>query len=158
MAAVIDQPLPRLRPMREQDLARVLTIEQAAYPFPWTRGIFSDCLNVGYSCWVLDLAGEIAGYGVLSNGAGEAHILNLCVDQPYRREGLGRYLLQRLIDLARWHQVESVFLEVRPSNHAAHQLYESFGFERVGRRPNYYPADVGREDALVMALKLRAGE
>lgn len=154
MSAVIKPELPHLRPMQERDLDSVMAIESRVYDFPWTRGIFADCLRVGYSCWVLDQDGEILGYAVLSAGAGEAHILNICIGPDYQRQGHGTRLLNRLFDLARWHQARSLFLEVRPSNQSAVQMYEEHGFAVVGRRPNYYPASEGREDALIMSRKI----
>jgi ribosomal-protein-alanine N-acetyltransferase len=154
MVATPRQLLPTLRPMVEADLAEVARIEAAAYAFPWTLGIFRDCLRAGYHGWVLACAGAIYGYGMLSIAAGEAHLLNLCVDPIRQGEGHGRHLLMRLIDLARWHRAERIFLEVRPSNTVAIKLYHDMGFNEIGRRPNYYPARVGREDALVMALEL----
>ena len=154
MSAVLKELVPRVRPMREADLDTVAKIESRAYEFPWTHGIFSDCLRVGYSCWVLDLEGDVVGYGVLSAGAGEAHILNICVDEDVRGRGWGRQLLDRLVQLARWHHAEQLFLEVRPSNQRAIELYDRNGFRTVGRRPNYYPHSHGREDAVVMSLRL----
>lgn len=153
MSAILAPPLPRFRPMQESDLSAVAAIERQVYEFPWSEGIFADCVRVGYSCWVLELAGELAGYGVVSTAAGEAHILNLCVAPDFQGRGHGRRLLNRMIDLARWHRARSIFLEVRPSNHRAIKMYEAKGFSCVGRRPNYYPAHEGREDALVMALR-----
>ena len=147
-------PLPGLRPMREADLDAVMEVERHAYPFPWTRGIFRDCLRAGYPAWVLERDGAIIGYAVLSIAAGEAHILNLCVDPGIQREGHGRRLLRALLQVARGHRAERVFLEVRPSNDAAIALYDSEGFNEIGRRPRYYPAIGGREDAIVMALEL----
>lgn len=144
----------RMRAMQEHDLARVMEIELAAYEFPWTQGIFRDCLRGGYGCWVLDRQGSIIGYGVLNVAAGEAHILNVCVAPEAQGEGHGRQLVRRLIDLARWHRAERVFLEVRPSNPRAIALYDSLGFNEIGRRPRYYPARDGREDAIVMAQEL----
>lgn len=94
------------------------------------------------------------GYGVLSAAAGEAHILNVCVAATHRGRGLGRLLVRRLLDLARWHRASQVFLEVRPSNPNAITLYHSEGFNEIGRRNNYYPARHGREDAIVMGLEL----
>ena len=155
MAAVLELSKIHLRPMREADLDAVLQIEQEAYPFPWSKGIFRDCLRVGYSCWVMELSDGLIGYGVLTAGAGEAHVLNLCVDVRQRGLGYGARLLKRLVDLAIWHEAESVYLEVRPSNQPAFKLYEKFDFSVVGRRPNYYPSRQGREDALVMAKRLR---
>ena len=154
MVAILAQKPPEFRRMQAEDLDRVAAIESAAYPFPWTRGIFQDCLRADYECHVLVASGYIVGYGVLSSGAGEAHILNVCVVPEEQNKGCGRRIVKRLIDLARWHRCERVFLEVRPSNPNAISLYESMGFNEFGRRPNYYPAKKGREDALVMAIEL----
>lgn len=154
MSAVPVIAQANLRAMRTADLEMVMQVELAAYEFPWTLGIFRDCLLHGHGCWVLVLDEKIIGYGVLSTGAGEAHILNVCVAPRHQRRGYGRYLVQRLIDLARWHRAERVFLEVRPSNPVAIRLYETMGFNEIGRRPRYYPAHRGREDAIVMGLEL----
>jgi ribosomal-protein-alanine N-acetyltransferase len=91
---------------------------------------------------------------VLSCAAAEAHVLNLCVAPEHQGHGHGRHLLRRLVDIARWHMSDRVFLEVRPSNPGAIALYHSEGFNEIGRRPNYYPAPRGREDAIVMAREL----
>jgi ribosomal-protein-alanine N-acetyltransferase len=149
-------PAIEVRAMRREDLADVSAIEVASYEFPWTPGIFGDCLRAGHSCWVLSCEGEIAGYGILSIAAGEAHVLNVCVGAAYRGRSLGRYLMRRLLDVARWNGAEQIFLEVRPSNPIAQALYESLGFSLIGRRPRYYPARDGREDALVMSLEFPA--
>jgi ribosomal-protein-alanine N-acetyltransferase len=155
MNAVIKPQVPHVRPMRVDDLGEVLTIEVRAYDFPWTDAVFRDCFKAGYGLWVLESAAGIIGYGVLSAAAQEAHILNLCVAPQHQGHGYGRRLLDRLIDLARWHQVERVFLEVRPSNHSAVALYHRAGFCEIGNRPNYYPAKgARREDAVVMAREL----
>lgn len=154
MVAVLSNPQPQLRSMQGPDVPQVADIEDRAYAFGWSVGIFRDCLRAGHACWVLEQGREIIGYGVLSTGAGEAHVLNLCVDPLHQRKGHGRRLLRRLLDSARWHGVGSVFLEVRPSNPGAQQLYHEFGFCEIGRRPNYYPAKKGREDAIVMALEM----
>ncbi len=141
--------------MRETDLNGVMHIELAAYEFPWSEGIFRDCIKAGYALWVLDDGGRIVGYGVLSIAADEAHILNIATLPERRGEGLGRRLLNRLIDLGRWHHVERIFLEVRPSNLIAIGLYQRSGFREIGTRPNYYPAKSGREDAVVMEREMR---
>lgn len=152
--SVVVAPLPRLRTLHARDLAALMLIENAAYEFPWTDAIFRDCLAAGYECWVLEDGGELLGYGVLSAGAGEAHILNVCVAPLQQGRGLGRLLVRRLLDLARWHHAREVFLEVRPSNAHAIALYRSEGFLQIGCRKGYYPARVGREDALVMGIAL----
>ncbi|HMB57974.1 MAG TPA: ribosomal protein S18-alanine N-acetyltransferase [Arenimonas sp.] len=148
----------QIRPMRQADIEAVVAIEQRAYPFPWTAGIFRDCLRIGHQCWVFEARTGLIGYGVLSCAANEAHVLNICVAPEHQGHGHGRRILRRLIDLARWHMADRVFLEVRPSNPAAIALYNDEGFNEIGRRPNYYPASKGREDALVMAMELLAPE
>lgn len=152
VAALSDNP--SLRPMSHYDLESVMAIELAAYPFPWTFGIFEDCLRSGYRAWVAVRGSMICGYGLLSVGAGEAHVLNLCVSPAERRRGLGKLLLERLLEDARAAGAERVFLEVRPSNAHAVALYDARGFHLITRRPNYYPSQQGREDALVMAMEL----
>lgn len=147
---------PTLRPMQERDLDAVMEIELRAYPYPWTRGIFQDCLRAAYPGRILEAGGNILGYGMLSLAADEAHILNVCVDPRCQSRGYGRRLLRALVQLARQLGALRVFLEVRPSNTPAVTLYESEGFNEIGRRPRYYPAANGREDALVMAMELVA--
>jgi len=144
----------QLRAMRQLDIEAVALIEARSYEFPWSAGIFRDCLRVGHECWVLDCRVGIIGYGVLSCAANEAHILNVCVDPNHQGHGHGRHLLRRLVDISRWHMSDRIFLEVRPSNPAAIALYHSEGFNEIGRRVNYYPAKKGREDAIVMAREL----
>jgi ribosomal-protein-alanine N-acetyltransferase len=155
MAAVV-KPAIQVRAMRIDDLPAVGAMEQASYDFPWSVGVFADCLKAGHPCWVLCVGARVAGYGILSMGAGEAHVLNICIEPGLRGQGLGRHLLRRLIDIARWNSAERVFLEVRPSNPMAKALYESVGFTEIGKRPRYYPAKNGREDAIVMVLEWSA--
>ena len=142
-------PGGRFRPMQADDIGAVVLLEHAVYPFPWSEQIFRDCLRVGYDCWVVDAGGEVSGYAVMSMGAGECHILNLCVAPALRRQGAGRALLTMLLRRARQAGTLHAFLEVRPSNAAAIALYESMGFERIGLRRGYYQAKGGREDAIV---------
>lgn len=154
MVANLQEPISNFRAMRASDLEAISRIELSAYPHPWAFGIFRDCLSAGYECWVLERSAELIGYGVLSVAGGEAHVLNLCVAPAEQGRGHGRRILARLLDLARWHHAERVFLEVRPSNKAAIALYDSAGFNEIGKRPNYYPGKNAREDALVMAFEL----
>lgn len=146
----LDLPQVDIRPMHELDVPLIVAIERAAYQFPWSEGIFRDCLRVGYVCRVVDVGGELAGYGIMSVGAGEAHILNVCIRDEYRCRGLARKILLFLLDRARTAGMYEAFLEVRPSNIAAARLYHSLGFEQVGVRRGYYQATVGREDAAVL--------
>lgn len=149
MSARLDTA-PRLRRMRFADLDAVLATEQEIYPFPWTRGNFSDSIHAGYGCWICEAAGSLAGYGVMTTGAGEAHLLNLSVAVDWQRQGLGRRLLHHFVRLARERGAGMLYLEVRPSNVAARRLYELESFHEIALRPNYYPAPDGREHAIVM--------
>ena len=145
---------PAYRPMRRADLDAVCEIEQRIYAFPWSLGNFADSLAARYVCTVMECAKTIVGYGILTAAAGEAHLLNLSIDMPWQRRGLGRALLLHHVDLARNHDARIVLLEVRPTNTAARGLYEQAGFETIASRRGYYPAEKGREDALVMVLRL----
>jgi ribosomal-protein-alanine N-acetyltransferase len=149
------QPSPQLvRPMREHDLAQVMRIEAEAYEFPWSEGIFRDCLRVGYSCWSQLEDDRLVGYGIMTMGAEEAHVLNLCTDPNHQRKGFARRLLGHLMAIGARHGAAHVFLEVRVSNAAAQSLYASEGFSKVGVRKAYYPAKGGREDAIVLRRAL----
>lgn len=143
-----------LRPMREDDLVAVHALEERAYEFPWTLGIFRDCLRSDYAAWVLEEEGAVIGYVLMSVAAGEAHILNVCVAPELQGRGLGRKLVRAILHVARGRAAERVFLEVRPSNKGAIALYHDEGFNEIGRRPRYYPAKDGREDAIVMAMEI----
>jgi len=144
----------RFRAMTPSDVPAVGMIERASYAFPWSDGIFRDCLRVGYLCRVAELEGELVGYGVAALGAGEAHILNLCVSPKLRGRHIGRQMLMLLLERARQAGMAEAFLEVRPSNPLAIALYQSVGFAQIGRRKGYYQAESGREDALVLKLDL----
>lgn len=146
----------RVRPMTQADVPTVVTIEHDAYPFPWSEGIFRDCVRVGYLCRVVEMQGQLFGYGILSFGADEAHVLNLCIHRDWRDQGVGRRLLDYLLAQARKAGMHDAFLEVRPSNAPAIHLYESMGFTRVGIRKGYYQGTPAREDAWVYRLDLRA--
>ena len=154
MSAILKEPALNFRPMREVDLPEIMEIERKCYQHPWSATIFSDCMHAGYSCWVCGRGGVIEGYGVISVAAGESHLLNLCIRDNSRRQGIGRKLLRHLISIARRHDAEVVFLEVRPSNKSARQLYASEGFNELGSRREYYPRGSGREDALILGRAL----
>lgn len=153
MVAVLE-PALEVRAMRRSDLTSVAELEAQSYPFPWTRGIFADCLRVGYRCHVLGESGAIVGYGIVSMALDEAHLLNLCISPERRRNGYARIMLGHLIDEVRIAGMDRMFLEVRPSNRAAALLYRSHGFRVIGRRAGYYPAPDGREDAAIMVHHL----
>ena len=144
--------------MGHDDLSMVSDIERRSYEFPWSHGVFRDCLLAGYHCVVLERDGRVAGYGILSIAAGEAHILNLCVDPNYRSLGYGEQVLDAILARSRAANVREIFLEVRPSNVTALALYRKKGFHSVARRPAYYQASEGREDAAVLAKKLASND
>jgi [ribosomal protein S18]-alanine N-acetyltransferase len=153
MSAVL-RPATRFEPMTEADLRAVLEIEEGIYAFPWTHGNFCDSLHAGYSCWAYRDGEGLIGYAVLVLAAGEAHLLNLSVAARAQRRGHGRSLLSSVVGVAREHGAKVLFLEVRPSNEVGQRLYAGYGFKQVGVRRGYYPAQRGREDALVLALDL----
>jgi [ribosomal protein S18]-alanine N-acetyltransferase len=153
MSAVVDHPA-RIRTMDTRDIDSVLDIERAAYDFPWSANIFSECMKAGYVCRLcLDNVSPV-GYGIMSVGAGECHIMNLCVHPMCSGNGYGSLLLTDLLDIATRARAHIAFLEVRTSNRRAHSLYQHLGFNEVGIRKNYYPAPTGREDAYVLAKTL----
>lgn len=151
--ALAESPVT-IRDMAHDDLAIVSDIERRSYEFPWSHGVFRDCLLAGYRSSVLIRDDRVAGYGILSIAAGEAHILNLCVEPEFRSMGYGERLLDRMLAQARSASVREVFLEVRPSNKTALALYRKRGFFLVANRPAYYQSHQGREDAAVLAKKL----
>ena len=154
MSAVIKESDIYIRPMSEQDVNSIINIEKDVYDFPWSKTIFEDCLHAGYSSWVLESDKILIGYGVMLISSDESHILNLCVHTDYQSIGVGKQLLGHFISLARRQNIHRIFLEVRPTNFKAIKLYLSMGFNEVGKRRNYYPTKIGREDALILAKTL----
>jgi [ribosomal protein S18]-alanine N-acetyltransferase len=149
MSAVL-KLVHKIRLMREADIPAVLLVEKDSYEFPWSAGNFHDSIYAGYSAWVYEIGGEIIGHVVLMTIMDEAHLLNITIAPAWRRQGLGRILLEHAMDAARQKAVRTLFLEVRPSNGPAIAMYEGMGFEAFALRRGYYPAEQGREDALVM--------
>lgn len=147
-------PGTHLRPMQESDLAGVMACEHAAYVFPWNQLAFSESLRVGYNCWIAEVEQAVVAHGVMSVGADECHVLNLCVHPDWQGKGIGRRMLRRLLGMAQERGADTAFMEVRVSNTAARSLYAAEGFCEIGTRRNYYPAQRGREDAVVLARAL----
>ena len=148
-------------PMALQHLDAVLHIESTAYRHPWSRGNFSDSLTAGYQAQLLWAAPDVLlGYFVAMKGVDEVHLLNITVAPAYQRQGWARVMLDGLAVWARGQGAQYLWLEVRVSNARAKLVYDSYGFERVGLRKNYYPSGgpggaAGiREDAVVMSLSL----
>lgn len=136
------------------DLPIVSALEGSVYAFPWSVGNFRDCVEAGYDCWVAAQRGVLIGYAVLMVAVDEAHLLNIAVAPPLQRQGVGRAFLHYMIGVARHRGAQMVYLEVRPSNVAARELYREAGFQQIAIRPGYYPAHGGREDALFLGITL----
>ncbi len=154
MIMPIAEPPVSIRVMVHDDLTQTSDIERRSYDFPWSHSVFRDCLLAGYNCIVIARADLVVGYAILSIAAGEAHILNLCVDPKYRHLRYGERLLDEILLRARREDVNEIFLEVRPSNTAALALYKKKGFHLITQRPAYYQAKDGREDAAVLCKVL----
>lgn len=153
------KPNLSLRPMQLDDLDAIMQIEPTIYSHPWTRGNFSDSLNSGYSAWVLEdmslgKSTKMIGYALMMMVIDEAHLLNLSIAKAHQKQGLGRYLLEHMLKIAKTHKAANIFLEVRSSNISAIALYENMGFCEMAVRRGYYPAKEGREDAVLMGLAL----
>lgn len=147
-------PLAR-RPLQLGDLAAVAVVEAGAYGHPWSRGNFIDSLAAGYIAELLESPAEgVVGYFVAMPGVGELHLLNITVARAWQGHGHGSALLEVVQAHATQRGLASLWLEVRESNHRARALYCRRGFAQVGLRRAYYPAAVGREDAVVMSLDL----
>ena len=146
--------VPHIRAMSEADVGQVMANEASIYSHPWTRGNFLDSIKAGYTCHLMEVSGEVIGYGVLMVAAREAHLLNLSIARQWQRKGYGRSLLLHFIDLSRRADALQMLLEVRLSNFVGRSLYSSLGFYSVAVRPAYYPATYGREDAILMGFNL----
>lgn len=143
-----------LRDMTEADLDAVLCIEREVHAHPWTAGNFSDALRSRYVCKIFEEGQEMLGYAVLMLAVGEAELLDIAVATRHQRHGWGRKLLEELMALARRRDMQRMVLEVRASNAAAIALYRKAGFTDIGLRRDYYPAENGREDAILMGREL----
>lgn len=150
-------PPARFVPMTTDWLDRVLPIENAVYSHPWSRNNFIDSLRSGYQAQLLLGGEELLGYFIAMKGVDEVHLLNLTVAPAWQRQGWARMLLDALAIWSRGQGAQWLWLEVRASNERALQIYRTHGYRRVGERKNYYPADQnGREDAVIMSLRLEA--
>ncbi len=156
MSARPESGLAEFSPVRIADVESIGVVERRNYEFPWTDGIFRDCVRAGYVCEQVRVDGALCGYGILQVAADEAHVLNLCIDRERQRRGLGRAMLEHLTTIAVNAGARTLFLEVRPSNPRAFEMYLAAGFNEVGVRPGYYDSHRGREDAIVMARAIHS--
>lgn len=151
-------PELEFQPLTADWLDRVLQIENAVYPHPWSRANFEDSIKTGYQMQVLTTPdADILGYFIAMNGFEEVHVLNITVAEPYQRQGWARVMLDALAVWSRGQGAQWLWLEVRGSNERALHVYKAQGFKLVSVRQDYYPKGPkanGREDAIVMSLKL----
>jgi ribosomal-protein-alanine N-acetyltransferase len=135
--------------MRGIDLPRVMEIELATFTMPWSEATFRGLLRrTDSDLYVVDVRGAVAGYAVFWAVTDQGELGNVAVAAPYRGRGLGRKLVEAVLERAAERGVREIFLEVRRSNEGAQNLYRTFGFFEVGKRKNYYLEPV--EDALIM--------
>lgn len=141
------------RPMTMADLDEVLVIERTSYRFPWSPGFFLQELQVACARSILaEVNGRIVGYVLYWVLPGALDIHNIAVHVDFRRQGVARLLLGRVLSQAKAQSATRVMLEVRKSNLLAQKLYESIGFLTTGIRKGYYSDD--GEDALAMTLEM----
>lgn len=143
-----------IRPFAESDLAAVLSVEQACTDFPWSMGQFQSSVKAGHFCQCLELDGQLVGFSIFSLVLDEACLLNIAVRPDCQAKGFGRQLLESGLAWCVSQGAQSCYLEVRLANQSAQGLYRAMGFQQVGKRKAYYPAERGREDALIMSRAL----
>jgi len=148
-------PEHRIRPMTVEDVDSVLSIERTSFAKPWTRSMFLSELNnpISHSFVVTSATPRgwaATAYIIFWVVQNEAHILDLAVRPGFRRRGIGRMLLETMLERMEDIFVAEVFLEVRKSNRAARRLYRELGFREAFERKNYY----GDEDAVVMTYRM----
>ncbi|MEA9567627.1 ribosomal protein S18-alanine N-acetyltransferase [Polynucleobacter sp. AP-Nickl1-40-C4] len=157
-------------PMQAADLDEVLKIESVSHIHPWTKGNFSDSLAAGH--WAYCIRPQVDqmvkgsyldpavlwAYCILFPAVDELHLLNITVSPHLRKLGLGQRMMAAIEGVAAQQKMPRIILEVRPTNLAAVSLYQKLGYEQIGVRKNYYPANLetgSREDALVMAKSIK---
>lgn len=140
--------------MTPADLEAVADLTRRADPFGWTLRNFSDAHASGNTLTVLTVDGVTSGIAAVMHVLDESELLEIAVQPAMQGRGYGKALLAQAIALARRNGAVRMFLEVRESNARARKMYTSFGFEETGRRKNYYPAENGREDAILMTAQL----
>lgn len=132
--------------------ARILEIERLSFPSPWSVIAFEAEVKKNIShLWALIIDNVLFGYICFWMIDDEIQLVNIAVHPLKRREGHATTLLKKMFEISLSQGIKYVWLEVRPSNHAAKNLYSKFGFYEIGRRPKYYVET--QEDALLMALE-----
>ncbi len=144
----------QLRALTQNDVPALLQIEAELNAFPWREQNFLDSLHAKHFSRCLIVNDKVVGFAIFSTVIAEATLLNIGLTASQHGQGLGKRLLEAMLELIKGQGAEICLLEVRQSNHVAQGLYHALGFYEVGRRGNYYPAKKGREDAILMNLPL----
>ena len=152
--SVRESDLYNIMPMKIDHLNDVYNLEVESYDFPWTKEILRDCILYRYDGFTIYFNNILVGYIISKISLPETHILNLTISPNFRKNGLGKSLVQLIINDSKIRGVEDIILEVRVNNLNAISLYENLNFKKVGVRKNYYESKEGREDAYVFKLKL----
>lgn len=145
------QSSPQMRKATDADIAAMAALEARATTYSWNQTLYADSIN-SHQCWVLEQDRQLVGILIFSTVLDEMELLNIVVDPQFQGRGYGRQLLDYLVDQGR-PGASKIFLEVRESNAPAIGLYQRFGFKLSGLRKNYYPADQGRENAVLMSYE-----
>jgi [ribosomal protein S18]-alanine N-acetyltransferase len=148
-----------LRAWTRDDIEQIDTLNQSHLLHDWQLDDISSCFQAGYYGVVISdefdpFCSQIVAYGVILIQTDECQLLNILVDEKYRRSGLASRLLNNMLMMSRQRGCDAMYLEVRVSNVAAIALYNKVGFIQVRVRKNYYRSDTGHEDALILSLRL----
>ncbi|MBQ4837756.1 MULTISPECIES: ribosomal protein S18-alanine N-acetyltransferase [Pseudoalteromonas] len=134
-------------------IADIMRIENACHSHPWSEKTLTSCIGGRYFNACRDSELGLVGYFIAERAGPDYTLMNICVDPKHQGQGIATELMQALIQQCRDEQAENLFLEVRASNQAAIALYKKVGLNIMGTRKNYYPAELGREDAVLMGLE-----
>ena len=142
-----------IREMKREDVPGIAHLEKVCFPDPWSENSIASELENPLSYWlVAEDNGNIAGYVGSQSVLDGADMMNLAVAPEYRQQGIGKKLVDSLVEHLQKQGIIALLLEVRVSNATAIALYEKIGFRQVGRRPRYYHNP--REDALILRKEL----
>ena len=137
-----------VRLMKEEDIDKLVVIEEECFSLPWSKNAFEESFSKDYAYFfVAEIDKEIAGYIGLYKIGSEGDITNIAVSSTYRRKGIGYKLIEAVLDFAKHHKMNTITLEVRESNIPAIGLYERCGFTNIGIRKNFYEKPV--ENAII---------
>jgi len=143
-----------LRSLFQSDIDQLLRIEKSVHISPWASETFKACFQAGYVGWLVEIDKKVIAFIITSIASEECHILNICVDRDFQRQGWGRKLLDHALQHAKQQRISIAYLEVRRSNSRAIALYKKMKFHLIGERKGYYVTVSGNEDALIFAMSL----